>query len=79
MVRIRLSRFGVKKRPFYKIIVADKRRSRDGKFIEKLGYFNPTPSGKSMQLNLKLDRIKYWISVGAVVSDRVLNLIKKFR
>lgn len=76
MVVIRLSRGGAKKRPFYHIVVADKRRSRDGRFIEQLGYFNPIASGKDVKLTLDLERAQYWISNGAQPSDRVKHLLK---
>lgn len=76
MVVIRLTRGGAKKRPFYHIVVADKARSRDGRFIERLGYFNPIASGKEIELQLNLERAEYWISKGAQPSDRVKSLIK---
>lgn len=77
MVVIRLSRTGAKKRPFYHIVVADKRRSRDGRFIEQLGYFNPIAAGKEIKLTLDVARAEHWISKGAQPSDRVLSLIKQ--
>jgi len=76
MVVIRLSRGGAKKRPFYHIVVADKQRSRDGRFIEQLGYFNPIAAGKEVRLLLDLERVQHWISKGAQPSDRVKHLIK---
>ncbi len=76
MVVIRLSRGGVKKRPFYRIVVADKRMPRDGRFIEKLGFFNTIATGQEEKLRLDLERVKYWISKGAQPSDRVKRLIK---
>lgn len=76
MVVIRLSRGGAKKRPFYHIVVADKRNSRDGRFIESIGYFNPIASGKDVRLTINLERAQYWISNGAQPSDRVKHLIK---
>lgn len=76
MVVIRLSRGGAKKRPFYHIVVSDKRRSRDGRFIERLGYFNPIASGKDVGLELNIERVQYWIANGAQASDRVKSLIK---
>lgn len=78
MVRVRLTRFGSKKRPFYKIVVSDKRSPRDSKFIEQIGYFNPIASGKEKKFNLNLIRVKYWINIGAKLSIRVLSLMKKF-
>ena len=76
MVVIRLSRGGAKKRPFYHIVVADKERSRDGRFIERLGYYNPIATGKDVPLKLDLARAEHWISKGAQASDRVKHLIK---
>jgi len=76
MVVIRLSRGGAKKRPFYHIVVAEKTRSRDGRFIERIGYFNPIAAGKDIRLNLNIERAQHWISHGAQASDRVKHLIK---
>lgn len=76
MVVIRLSRGGAKKRPFYHIVVTDKRNSRDGRFIENLGYFNPIAAGKDTRLSLDIERLQYWIANGAQPSDRVKHLIK---
>lgn len=76
MVVIRLSRSGAKKRPFYHVVVTDKRSSRDGRFIEQVGYFNPIATGKDIALTLDLARIDYWVSKGAQPSDRVTQLIK---
>jgi len=78
MVVIRLSRGGAKKRPFYHVVVADKRRARDGRCIERLGYFNPIAAGKDVRLHLNSESIQYWISQGAQPSDRVSQLIKTF-
>lgn len=74
--RIRLARGGAKKRPFYRIIVADQRASRDGKFIEKVGIYNPL-LGKTdpNRVQLKEDRIKYWLGQGASPSERVENFL----
>lgn len=76
MVTIRLARGGAKKRPFYSIVVADSRRSRDGRFIEKIGFFNPIAAGQEEKLRLDLDRIEHWVGVGAQLSDRVAKLVK---
>lgn len=76
MVVIRLSRGGAKKRPFYYIVVADKHRSRDGRFIEQIGYYNPVSAGQDLRINLDIERAKHWISKGAQPSDRVKHLIK---
>ena len=74
MVTIRLSRGGAKKKPFYHITVSDSRRSRDGRFIERIGFFNPVARGKEEKLRLDLDRMAYWRSQGAQVSPRVAAL-----
>jgi small subunit ribosomal protein S16 len=76
MVTIRLARGGAKKRPFYSIVVADSRRSRDGRFIEKIGFFNPIAAGQEEKLRLDLDRVEHWVGVGAQLSDRVAKLVK---
>ncbi len=78
MVVIRLSRQGAKGRPFYKIVVADKRCPRDGRCIERIGYYNPSASGKDVPLHLEMERAQYWLSKGAQPSDVVARLIKKF-
>lgn len=77
MVVIRLSRTGAKKRPFYHIVVADKRRSRDGRFIEQVGYFNPIAAGGEIPLVLDLVKVEEWIKKGAQPSDRVKSLVKQ--
>ncbi len=79
MVTIRLARGGSKKRPFYHIVVADKRCKRDGRFIERIGFFNPVAQGKEEKLRLDLDRIAHWESKGAQASERVSQLIKTAR
>ena len=76
MVTIRLARSGAKKKPFYHITVSDSRRARDGRFIERIGFFNPVARGQEERLRLDLDRMAYWQSQGAQVSDRVSNLAK---
>lgn len=76
MVTIRLARHGAKKRPFYQIVVADSRQARDGRFIEKIGFFNPVAQGQEEKLRLDLDRVNHWVGEGASVSDRVAKLIK---
>ncbi|MBL1260281.1 MAG: 30S ribosomal protein S16 [Thiotrichaceae bacterium] len=76
MVTIRLARGGAKKRPFYHIVVADSRRARDGRFIERLGFFNPVAQGNEERLRLDNDRLNYWVSQGAQPSDRVAKLVK---
>jgi small subunit ribosomal protein S16 len=79
MVSIRLSRGGAKKRPFYHVVVTDSRNQRDGRYIERLGYFNPVATGGETELKIDLGRTDYWISQGARPSDRVASLIKKSR
>ena len=76
MVVIRLARFGAKKVPKYRIMVADSRRWRNGKFIENLGYYNPNPSGQDKKLVLDITKVQDWVRKGAQPSDRVKTLIK---
>ena len=76
MVTIRLARGGAKKKPFYHITVSDNRRARDGRFIERIGFFNPVARGQEERLRLDLDRMAYWQSQGAQISDRVSSLAK---
>ncbi len=76
MVVIRLARGGAKKRPFYSIVVADSRRAPTGKFIERIGFFNPIAHESEESLKIDLERVDYWVSNGAKVSDRVRSLIK---
>ena len=77
MVTIRLSRGGSKKRPFYAILVADQRRSTRGRFIERIGFFNPRARGAEEELRLDTDRLEHWVGTGAQMSDRVNQLYKK--
>ncbi len=77
MVVIRLARGGAKKRPFYRVVAADQRMARDGRFIEQVGTFDPRVDKGS--INLKIDRVEHWMKVGAQPSDTVKSLIKKFR
>jgi small subunit ribosomal protein S16 len=79
MVKIRLSRGGAKKKPFYHIVVADSRKSRDGRNIERVGFFNPVARGQEERLRLDLARVDYWTGVGAQVSDRVKSLVAEAR
>ena len=76
MVSIRLARGGSKKRPFYHVVVSDSRSPRDGRYIERLGFFNPLARGQEEGLRIDNERIDYWISKGAQVSERVSSLIK---
>ena len=77
MVIIRLARSGAKKNPYYFVTVADERRPRDGKFIERLGFFNPSASGQEERLRIDLDKLNDWIGKGAQVSERVQSLVKE--
>ncbi len=77
MVRLRLMRMGRKKRPFYRVVAADSRAPRDGRHIEVLGYYNPMPD--PVEVKLDLERVDYWIGVGASPSDKVASLIKRVR
>lgn len=79
MVTIRLARTGAKKRPFYHLTVAESSVKRDGKFIERLGFFNPIATGKAERLKVDLERVDYWMSVGAQPSERAAQLIRQAR
>lgn len=79
MLAIRLSRGGAKKRPFYHVVATDSRNARDGRFIERLGFFNPLAKGDEVSLRLNLERIEYWHSQGGQISDRVKSLIKQYK
>jgi len=78
MVSIRLTRGGAKKRPFYHIVVTDQRNRRDGRYIERLGFFNPVARGGEEKLRLDIARIDYWVGHGAQPSDRVAALLKTY-
>ena len=75
MVKIRLKRMGMKKKPFYRIVVTDSRNARDGRFIEELGYYNPVSEPNELKVNA--ERAKYWLSVGAQPTDTTRALLKK--
>ncbi|HET8870395.1 MAG TPA: 30S ribosomal protein S16 [Aquabacterium sp.] len=77
MVVIRLARGGSKKRPFFNIVAADSRRRRDGRFLERVGFYNPMASGKAEGLRIALDRVDYWVNNGAQVSDTVVRLMRQ--
>lgn len=77
MVVIRLSRTGAKKQPFYHIVVSDSRNRRDGRFIERLGFYNPVARGQNERLRFDVDRAKAWLDQGAQASDTVRSLIKQ--
>ncbi len=76
MVTIRMSRGGAKKRPFYQIVVTDSRNRRDGRFIERVGFFNPVARGNEERLRIDRERVDYWLSQGAQTSERVASLLK---
>ena len=75
MLRIRLTRMGAKKKPFYRVVVAEQRQNRDGSFVEILGYYNPKTNPPAVEL--KMDRVQHWLSCGAQPSETVSSLIKK--
>lgn len=75
MVVIRLARGGAKGRPFYNIVVANKRQRRDGRFIERVGFYNPMAAGADQPLSVALDRLSYWTGVGAQMSPTVARLV----
>ena len=79
MVTIRLTRGGAKKRPFYQIVVADSRSPRDGRFIERIGFFNPLAAGQAERLRLDVAKVDAWVAKGASLSDRVESLVKEAR
>ena len=76
MVTIRLARGGAKKRPFYHIVVTDSRNARDGRYIERLGFFNPIAVGGEERLRIEKERVDHWMSQGAQPSERVAKLLK---
>mgnify|MGYP000149910293 CR=1 FL=1 len=77
MVTIRLSRGGSKKKPFYQVVVTDSRNRRDGRYIERIGFFNPVASGTAERLRLDTSRVDHWVAQGAQLSDRVASLVKE--
>lgn len=79
MVTIRLSRGGAKKQPFYHIVATDSRARRDGRYIERLGYFNPVARGDATEVQIELARVDYWLGVGAQMSDSVKKIVKEYR
>lgn len=79
MVTIRLARGGAKKRPFYHVVVADSRTKRDGRFIERIGYFNPVAKGQEIRLDINQERIQHWTGVGAQISERVQALLNEMQ
>jgi small subunit ribosomal protein S16 len=79
MVKIRLARGGAKKKPFYSIVATDSRKRRDSGYIERIGYFNPVARGQEVRLTIEEERLEYWTSKGAQLSDRVQQLVKEFK
>ncbi|MCB1737905.1 MAG: 30S ribosomal protein S16 [Gammaproteobacteria bacterium] len=79
MVTIRLSRGGAKRQPFYSIVVTDSRNARDGRNIERVGFYNPVARGQEERLRIDLDRVDHWVGTGAQTSDRVAKLIEEAR
>ena len=77
MVKIRLTRGGAKKRPFYHIIVTDSRSARDGRNIERVGFYNPVAQGAEKRIELNLERVKFWVDNGAQLTDKVADLYKQ--
>ena len=77
MVTIRMARGGAKKRPFYHIVVTDSRNKRDGRFIERLGFFNPIAAANEEKMRVNRERVDYWLAQGAQASDRVASLLKQ--
>ena len=79
MVIVRLARGGSKKRPFYNIVATDSRNRRDGRFNERIGFYNPMASGQAVRLSLCTERLAYWQGQGAQLSDTVARLVKEFK
>lgn len=79
MVSIRLSRAGAKKQPFYHVVVTDSRNRRDGRYIERVGYFNPVGKDHEVNLRINIERVEHWIGQGAQPSERVASLLKVHR
>ena len=77
MVKIRLTRGGAKKRPFYHVVVTDQRNKRDGRYLERLGFFNPIAQGAEVKLRVDAARVEHWVKQGAQLSDRVAELMKR--
>ncbi|MDQ7016802.1 MAG: 30S ribosomal protein S16 [Gammaproteobacteria bacterium] len=79
MVTIRLSRGGAKKKPFYQVVVTDSRNRRDGRYIERVGFFNPMARGQQERVRLDLERVEHWVGQGAQLSDRVISIVKEHK
>jgi len=79
MVTIRLSRGGAKKAPFYHVVATDSRNRRDGRYLERLGFYNPVAQGDAVETKIDLERVDYWVGHGAQCSDRVKQILKSYR
>jgi len=79
VVTIRLARHGGKKKPFYHVTVAERSAKRDGRFIERVGFYNPVARGQEEELRIDLERLEYWLSTGAQPTDRVRQLVTRWR
>lgn len=77
MVKIRLTRGGAKKRPFYHIVATDHRSKRDGRSLERLGFYNPVAQGNEKRVELNTERVQHWVSLGAQLTDKVRMLVKE--
>ena len=77
MVKIRLARGGAKKRPFYHVIVTDSRNARDGRNIERVGFYNPVAQGAEKRVELNVERVQHWVANGAQLTDKVADLYKQ--
>ncbi|UZE95248.1 30S ribosomal protein S16 [Alkalimarinus alittae] len=77
MVTIRLARGGSKKRPFYHLSVTDSRNARDGRYLERVGFFNPIARGQEERLRIDVERVQFWLDKGATTSERVAKLLKE--
>lgn len=79
MVKIRLARSGAKRRPFFHIVVTDSRNKRDGRNIERVGFYNPVARGAEVRLQVDTERVDHWVGQGALLSDRVSRLVREAR
>ncbi len=77
MVKIRLTRGGAKKRPFYHIVVTDQRNKRDGRVIERVGFYNPVAQGNEVRVQISTDRVQHWVGVGAQLTEKVDQLYRE--
>ncbi len=77
MVTIRLANTGAKRNPYYHIVVIDSRKKLSGRPLERIGFFNPSATGQEVPLKIELDRVEYWVSQGAQLSDRVAKMVKE--